>query len=340
MKTSLLNLTKSVLWIAFLFMTGCSSSHPIDASPTAFTPTSTPEAVGEIGPTMLPLTGKIAFVDVDQVRDNHHVYVMNANGSELLDITPSNLPAIGNLSWSPDGEHLVFEAYKNGKDRIFKMKSDGSDLMQLTVEDRWGSRPSWSPDGEKIMFTSSSPDILGDSGKPVVQIYTMKSDGTEIRRFMVNTKADNTPMMGFYRKDGLISVSEPITRYAYTNYIVNLDGEIQKQFAEFASESAPVWSPDGKSYVASFPRSGCFGIIIKEPNAEHRCLAIGTRTNPPVYASSASWSPDGEYIIFSANLENDNTEARDIYIIRPDGSNLTRLTYLSRRAVGAVWSSK
>jgi len=114
---------------------------------------------------------------------------------------------------------------------------------------------------------------------------------------------------------------------------------IQKQFPELPSVFPPVWSPDGKFILFSTLRTDCSGIVImKFDSREEKCLIIDNRTNPPVYAGGASWSPDGNYIIFPTNLEN-SSGVGNLYAMKLDGSELTRLTYLSTGAGDAAWSA-
>lgn len=328
---------KILIGLNVLGLIGCSSSRTVNVLTPAFTSTSVPTYATTAAPTLLPFTGKIAFVTYDTM-DNHHINVMNANGSELVDITPPNPPQkIGFLAWSPDGQYIAFNAWKDGKAQIFIVKSDGSDLTQLTFGNVGGVKPSWSPDGKSIMFASSNQDILDDSGSPATQIYVMNSDGTGMHRFVVKTKPDNTNMTGSYRKDGLVAIHEPITRYAVTNYVANLEGVIQKQFPEFSTDISIAWSPDGL-FVAYAPgRSipGCFGIVVmKFDQSEKKCL-IDQKINSSIYFSQTSWSPDGKYILFSSNLNGDY----DLYIIQADGSGLTQVTNIPRNKDWAVWSN-
>jgi len=328
---------KILIGLNALYLTGCSSFREVTAPTPAFTPTSAPTYSVIAPPTQLPLTGRIAFVSYD-IMGNSRINVMNANGSGLMDITPPNPPRnIEFLSWSPDGQYIAFDAWKDGRGRIFKIKPDGSSLTQLTFGNVGGMMPSWSPDGKSIMFASSDQDILDNSGSPAMQIYIMNSDGSGMRRFVVKTKPDNTTMTGSYRKDGLIAVEEPITRYAVTNYIVNSEGVIQNQFPEFSTDLPVDWSPDGKyvAYYRGYRVPGCFGIVImKFDQSEQKCL-MDQQPNSSVYFSQISWLPDGNYILFSSNLDGDY----DFYVIRSDGSGLTQLTDISGHEGWAVWWS-
>ena len=376
---------KILIGLNALGLTGCSSFGAVNVPTPALTPTSAPIYVVTASPTLLPFTGKIAFVSYDNM-DNPHINVMNANGSDLVDITPVTNPPqkIEFLSWSPDGQYIIFQARKDdvmqiftirsdgsdftqltsGKDnsyspswspneqyiafaarkdgvmQIYKIKSDGSGVIQLTFGKNGDSfRPLWSPDGKNIIFKYSNPDILDSTGLPgASQAYIMNSDGTEAHHLAVKTKPDNAIMTGSYRKDGLIAIEEVITRYAVANYVVNSEGEIQKQFPEFSTESPIVWSPDGK-YVAYSPGyrvPGCFGIVVmKFDKSENKCL-IDQKSDSSVYFGQTSWSPDGKYIMFLSNLNGDY----DLYAMRPDGSGLTQLTNIPGHEDWAVWWSE
>jgi len=361
MRIHVSDMLKICFWIGVLCLVGCSSkagtSHPM------LTPVNTLASIGTILPTLtpvktltptatmfptpLPFTGKIAFLWSSSSKpwgSDNHLYTMNANGSGLTDITPLTFPINSrHFTWSPDGQYLVFTAFKDNAYQIFKIKSDGSDLTQLTFDKEDSFFPSWSPDGKKIMFVSFRKSIIDNNGNTPPQVYIMKSDGTEIRRFLVKTKADTTPMWGSYRKDGLIAIGERVTRWAETNYVVNPDGVIQNQFLEFwTTDGPPTWSPDGRFAVYTtnpvYSDTHCLGFVLRKFDGSEKCLMIGERKDPPVYAFGVSWSPDGKYFLLTANVEDSKKD--DIYVMRIDGTELTRLTYFSEGSVGsATWSS-
>jgi len=374
------SLTKILIGVNVLGLIGCSSLGAANVPASALTPTSAPS------PTLLPFTGKIAFVSYDS-SGNSHINVMNADGSGLMDITPPNLTDIGppawssdgqyiafsakkdgtrqifivksdgsssiqltfgkndsfTPAWSPDGQYIAFAAKKDGVAQIFKIKPDGSGLRQLTFGENDSFMPLWSPDGKSIMFELSNPDIKDPTGVPgAPQIYIMSPDGSGMHRLVVKGRTNGAPTMwgswGSYRKDGLIAIEEPITRYAVTNYIVNSEGVIQNQFPEFATESPIAWSPDGNfvAYSPGYRVPGCFGIVVKKfDQSEQECL-LDQQPSSSIYFGQISWSPDGKYILFSSNLNGDY----HLYVIRPDGSQLTQLTTQPGHEDWAVWWSE
>ena len=78
----------------------------------------------------------------------HEVYLINANGNGLRQISPSGMNSQG-ASLSPDGKWIAFTAYTNVADRdlnsceIFTMRVDGTDIRQLTNNSYCDYQPRW-----------------------------------------------------------------------------------------------------------------------------------------------------------------------------------------------------
>jgi TolB protein len=77
------------------------------------------------------------------------VYIMNADGSNLRQLTPTGGNSQG-PSFSPDGKWVVFTAYfdKFGDDHgceIYIIRVDGTDLRRLTNNDYCDYQPRWGP---------------------------------------------------------------------------------------------------------------------------------------------------------------------------------------------------
>ena len=113
---------------------------------------------------------------------------MSSNGSNLKPVSISNTPKIGNhVDWSPDGEWLVFSGGDDGNRNIYKVRIDGSGLIQLT-EGGDNYSPSFSTSGDWITFTSYR------DGKN--EIYVMQSDGSNVNRVTFESKSNWLPSWG------------------------------------------------------------------------------------------------------------------------------------------------
>jgi Tol biopolymer transport system component len=83
-------------------------------------------------PRWSPDGSKIAFVSD---RDgNSEIYVMNADGSNLTNLTnnPAGDSVQGDFAWSPDGTQILFHTDRDGNVEVYVMNADGSNQINLT----------------------------------------------------------------------------------------------------------------------------------------------------------------------------------------------------------------
>ncbi|KAF3447027.1 hypothetical protein FNV43_RR12207 [Rhamnella rubrinervis] len=135
------------------------------------------------------------------------LYIMNAEDGEkggLRRLTKGpwsdTMP-----SWSPDGEWIVFASDRDNPDsgsfEMYLIRPNGTGLRKLiqSGSDGRANHPWFSPDGKRIVFTS---DYTGISAEPISnphqyqpygEIFTIKLDGSDIRRLTHNAYEDGTP---------------------------------------------------------------------------------------------------------------------------------------------------
>jgi Tol biopolymer transport system component len=80
---------------------------------------------------------------------NREVYILNSDGSNARQLTPSGGNSQG-PSFSPDGKWVAFTAYFDhyGDDHgceIYIIRTDGKDLRRLTNNDYCDYQPRWGP---------------------------------------------------------------------------------------------------------------------------------------------------------------------------------------------------
>lgn len=116
--------------------------------------------------------------------DNTHLYVMNADGTGVKQVTtagPVNIPANkgrtgsynGGPFFSPDGKRIVFRTDRKEKERLqlFVINTDGSGETALTDNDNWVYwAPYWYRDGQHIIYTAADHSVMG---RPNYDLYWM-----------------------------------------------------------------------------------------------------------------------------------------------------------------------
>lgn len=122
--------------------------------------TSAPEP--DDSPSWSPDGTRIAFRSY-RTRRFGDIWVMNADGSSPVNLTPDPLPDTTDErkpAWSPDGNRIAFSSNRGGNFDIWIMRSDGTELRQLTSTLEYDTEPTWSPDG-RIAFRRSD-DLTSD----------------------------------------------------------------------------------------------------------------------------------------------------------------------------------
>ena len=133
------------------------------------------------------------------------VSAMNTDGTGTRVILPCAAARdIASFAWSPDGTQLILEiatgtpAGRTPHTRqsdLAIVAADGSGLRRLTRTAALETNPVFSPDGRFVAFTSdrASRSRRQERNGKAFELYTMRIDGSDIRRVTANGVPDLHP---------------------------------------------------------------------------------------------------------------------------------------------------
>jgi len=172
---------------------------------------------------------------------NSYIGVMNADGSDPVNLT--NLPDVsdGFPAWSPDGSQIAFTSRRDGNNEIYVMDLYGYQLKQLTFNPTDDFAPSWSPDGNQIAFLSDRDNSTG-----IYSIYIMNIDGSDARQ--LTPTGGNSQGPSFSPDGEWVAFTAYFDKYGDDHgceiYIIRVDGtDLRRLTNNDYCDYQPRWGP-------------------------------------------------------------------------------------------------
>ena len=82
----------------------------------------------------------------------HEIWMSNADGTGLVQISKLNNPITGSPRWSPDGRRIVFDSRSQGRPGVYIVDIEERVPRRVRTNLEEMSQPSWSHDGKWIYF--------------------------------------------------------------------------------------------------------------------------------------------------------------------------------------------
>ena len=267
-----------------------------------------------------PTDGRIAY-SAPPTGDNeepHDIFVMNADGTDPVNLTNTPGASEAQPAWSPDGTQILYtrtvpvvgEEFESQTD-IFVMDADGSAPTNVTDHPKREAFPTWAPTGDRIAFTRETDGLIVGNNDVFVMDIGDPSSATNL----TNTEADEispswSPVGERIVFTGVRDADpDPVeTHMDWEIVAIDSDGTNEQNLT--AGDEAryedwsPDWSPDGTKIVWMAQVNCCWSGDSEQWDVWAMNADGSGRSNltqNPAGDWFPSWSSDGSGIVFSSN---------------------------------------
>jgi TolB protein len=234
---------------------------------------------------------------------------------------------VRNPSWAADGARLVYErVLKPAMTEHLIPTASCDPAFELFLSEPFAS---FSADGRRLLYSQYTNDGTG-AGDTSIEI--MNADGTQkhtlyyekgVAAFDASwSRAGDAILFSvgrYFRSPGLPAAQIATIKPDGSGFKAIVDDGINNGF--------PSWSPDGTKIVY---RRGKQLVIRTLADAETTPLTDGSH-----YDNFPQWAPNGSVILFTSDRNDGRFE---LYTIRPDGTDLKRLTNVPGSNAHSTWS--
>ena len=252
-------------------------------------------------------------------------YLAKAGAAKGLAYIGGGILVAGDMrspAWSPDGKLVVYERVS------FRARPQNLPLFSWDPDYEYRYTdvfPSFSNDG-KLLITrkdgDSSLDIMDADGSNRQEVFPAKGGAA----FSPGWSGDGQWIVFGY--GGFLQARN---RQPAKIMMVRRDGTSLTTLTEgMPNAGFPSFSPDGKQIVYRVWGGDAQGLRIM--NVEDRSVRVLTTE----YDNLPYWSPDGGRIVFTRR---DSSFNFDVFTMRPDGSDVKRLTTSPANDAHAVWTA-
>ncbi len=227
----------------------------------------------------------------------------------------------GRFTLSPDGQIIVFpvlELEPEEKSNLWRSASDGAGgIAKVTAGNYFDTTPSFSADGTRIYFSSNRNSL-----RP--RVWSVQADGVGgISMLTQGDSFDQSPSQN-PKSERVFYQSMPEFSTNWEVWAISPDGALPTQMTEGVEPSV---SPDGSRILFSVPdsRSGLLKLWVMDARGTNRTQLTNGEDSQEI---NASWSPDGDRIVFASDQAKDSNGKQnyDIWMMNRDGTGLTQLT--------------
>ena len=203
--------------------------------------------------------------------------------------------------------------------RVYRVDSDGHDLMPLTPAGQTALSPAWSPDGQRVAFTQ-----LGE-GRGGIVVQTVSGGAS----FVVPGSQSALNITPAFSPDGrtlAFAHSDERGTDIYTANVMERCCAQRLTVGRFADNLSPTFSPDGRRIAFISTRAGPPQLYVMAADGTDQELLASFDFGATGSTNAPDWSPDGASVVFHREVSG----SPQIFLVEVGARRVRQLTSSGR----------
>lgn len=269
-----------------------------------------------------PTAPRVIYLGWDG-QDREQLFAVPLEGGSAVQLTAEPV-GVWAYAVSPDGATVAYAALRpDGGMDLWAVAADGGEpeLLLACPEAACGG-PNWAVDGRRLVYERYELRV-GGNPPDTPRLWLLDTVTGETIRLFANEEVVGST--GRWSPGGQwLSYYDPAERGIQ---VYNL--EDGRHFLIYSSLNDPgAWSPDGRSLVlpALDEQGERFAVrLLRLDPEESEGETVDLTGGLDVEDGAADWSPDGQWIAFTRKAARVSV-GKQVWLVRPDGSDLRQLT--------------
>ncbi|MFL5491472.1 MAG: LpqB family beta-propeller domain-containing protein [Gemmatimonadales bacterium] len=210
--------------------------------------------------------------------------------------------------------------------RVYRVDSDGQDIVPLTPAGQTSLSPAWSPDGQRLAFTQMGEGKGGIVVQPLSGVAGFLAPGSQTALNITPTFSPDGRTLAFAHSD------EKGTDI-YTANVVERCCAQRLTVGRFADNLSPTFSPDGRRIAFISTRAGPPQLYVMAADGTDQELLAPFDYGATGSSNAPEWSPDGANVVFHREVSG----SPQIFLVDVAARRIRQLTS-SGRNEDPTWS--
>jgi TolB protein len=203
--------------------------------------------------------------------------------------------------------------------RVFRIDSDGHDLLPVTPAGQTALSPAWSPDGQRIAYSQLN------EGRGGIMVQTAAGTGS----FLAPGSQSALNITPVFSPDGrtlAYAHSDERGTDIYTANVVERCCAQRLTVGRFADNLSPTFSPDGRRIAFISTRAGPPQLYVMAADGTDQELLAPFDYGATGSTNAPDWSPDGANVVFHREVSG----SPQIFLVDVVGRRVRQLTSSGR----------